>query len=141
VRSWPAVSILLTGPIASEPTARVCLCAGPNRYQRLMLLFVAAVSGDADDGAAEAAPVNLLLDKTDGLILLDGRARVGRAAPPASRAAWPIPHANCRLWPSAYPGPCYVEITRTGPPDERHGKAGLIDSAPMIGGLPLGRDP
>lgn len=102
-------------------------------YKRLMLLSSRAYL-DAVDGVPKLSR-ELLLDSTDGLILLTGGAE-GEAARHLLKARIADARTELSTLASAYPGRCYVEITRHGSEDEYACEEGLIDLAYELG-LPL----
>jgi len=117
----------------SEPT-RVSLYAQNDAgYKRLMLLSSRAYL-DAADGVPKLSR-DLLLENTDGLILLTGGAE-GEVARHLLKGRAADARTELSTLASAYPGRCYVEITRHGTDDEYAWEDGLIDLAYELG-LPL----
>ena len=117
----------------SEPT-RVSLYAQNDvGYKRLMLLSSRAYL-DAADGVPKLSR-DLLLENTDGLILLTGGAE-GEVARHMLKGRAADARTELSTLAAAYPGRCYVEITRHGTDDEYACEDGLIDLAYELG-LPL----
>ena len=117
----------------SEPT-RVSLYAQNDAgYKRLMLLSSRAYL-DAADGVPKLSR-DLLLENTDGLILLTGGAE-GEVARHMLKGRAADARTELSTLAAAYPGRCYVEITRHGTDDEYACEDGLIDLAYELG-LPL----
>lgn len=117
----------------SEPTRVSLYAQNEIGYKRLMLLSSRAYL-DAADGVSKLSR-ELLLDKTDGLILLTGGAE-GEVARHLLKARIADARTELSTLASAYPGRCYVEITRHGTEDEYACEEGLIDLAYELG-LPL----
>jgi DNA polymerase III subunit alpha len=117
----------------SEPTRVSLYAQNETGYKRLMLLSSRAYL-DAADGVPKLSR-ELLLDSTDGLILLTGGAE-GEAARHLLKARIADARTELSTLASAYPGRCYVEITRHGSEDEYACEEGLIDLAYELG-LPL----
>jgi len=117
----------------SEPTRVSLYAQNEIGYKRLMLLSSRAYL-DAADGVPKLSR-ELLLDKTDGLILLTGGAE-GEVARHLLKARIADARTELSTLASAYPGRCYVEITRHGTEDEYACEEGLIDLAYELG-LPL----
>ncbi|KCZ65653.1 DNA polymerase III subunit alpha [Hyphomonas sp. L-53-1-40] len=117
----------------SEPTRVSLYAQNEIGYKRLMLLSSRAYL-DAADGVPKLSR-ELLLDKTDGLILLTGGAE-GEVARHLLKARIADARTELSTLASAYPGRCYVEITRHGTEDEYACEEGLIDLAYVLG-LPL----
>ncbi|RCL84564.1 DNA polymerase III subunit alpha [Hyphomonas sp.] len=117
----------------SEPTRVSLYAQNEIGYKRLMLLSSRAYL-DAADGVPKLSR-ELLLDKTDGLILLTGGAE-GEVARHLLKARIADARTELSTLASAYPGRCYVEITRHGSEDEYACEEGLIDLAYELG-LPL----
>lgn len=109
------------------PPSRLSLYAQtPEGYRRLIFLSSRAYL-DSADGVPRLSK-SLILEQTEGLILLTGgcegdvarhilKGRVGDARTELSTLA------------AAYPGRCYVEITRHGSEDEYKTEAHLLDLA------------
>ncbi|MEQ8559517.1 MAG: DNA polymerase III subunit alpha [Henriciella sp.] len=102
-------------------------------YERLMELSSFAYL-EADDGVARLKREHLF-EKTDGLILLTGGSR-GEAAQYILKGKQAEAEATLAEFAAAYPGRCYVELTRHGLADEANSEPGLIDAAYKLG-LPL----
>ena len=117
----------------SEPTRVSLYAQNEIGYKRLMLLSSRAYL-DAADGVPKLSR-ELLLDKTDGLILLTGGAE-GEVARHLLKARIADARTELSTLASAYPGRCYAEITRHGTEDEYACEEGLIDLAYELG-LPL----
>lgn len=117
----------------SEPTRVSLYAQNEIGYKRLMLLSSRAYL-DAADGVPKLSR-ELLLDKTDGLILLTGGAE-GEVARHLLKARIADARTELSTLASAYPERCYVEITRHGTEDEYACEEGLIDLAYELG-LPL----
>jgi DNA polymerase III subunit alpha len=102
-------------------------------YKRLMLLSSRAYL-DAADGVPKLSK-NLLLEHTEGLILLTGGAE-GEVARHLLKGRVADARTELSTLAAAYPARCYVEITRHGTDDEYACEEGLIDLAYELG-VPL----
>lgn len=102
-------------------------------YKRLMALSSAAYL-EAEDGVPRLKREHLL-EKTDGLILLTGGSE-GEAAQYILRGKQAEAESSLSEFAAAYPGRCYVELTRHGVADEANSESGLIDAAYKLG-LPI----
>lgn len=121
------------GAPKTEPT-RVSLYAQNDvGYSRLMLLSSRAFL-DAADGVPKLHR-DLLLADTDGLILLTGGAE-GLAARFVRKGKTEDAEKELAALSAAYPGRCYVEITRHGTQAEVETEAGLLELAYRLG-LPI----
>ena len=117
----------------AEPSRLTLYAQNETGYRRLMYLSSRAYL-DAADGVPKLAK-SLILEQTDGLILLTGGAE-GEAAKLLLKGR----HADARTELSTlahtYSGRCYVEITRHGTPEERATEADLLGLAYELG-LPI----
>ena len=117
----------------AEPSRLTLYAQNETGYRRLMYLSSRAYL-DAADGVPKLAK-SLLLEQTDGLILL-----TGGAAGEAAKLLLKGRHADARTELSTlahtYSGRCYVEITRHGTPEERATEADLLGLAYELG-LPI----
>jgi len=117
----------------AEPSRLTIYAQNETGYRRLMYLSSRAYL-DAADGVPKLAK-SLILEQTDGLILLTGGAE-GEAAKLLLKGR----HADARTELSTlahtYSGRCYVEITRHGTPEERATEADLLGLAYELG-LPI----
>lgn len=95
-------------------------------YRRLMKLSSLAYL-EANDGVAKLHRKHLLED-TDGLILLTGGAE-GSVAAPLLKGKVADARTELQSIANAYPGRCYVEITRHGTAAEYETEEALIDLA------------
>ncbi|GGB59825.1 DNA polymerase III subunit alpha [Henriciella pelagia] len=102
-------------------------------FQRLMELSSLAYL-EAEDGVARLKREHLF-EKTDGLILLTGGSK-GEAAQYILKGKQSEAEATLADFAKAYPGRCYVELTRHGEADEANSEPGLIEAAYKLG-LPL----
>ena len=102
-------------------------------YQRLMELSSLAYL-EAEDGVPRLKREHLF-EKTDGLILLTGGA-TGEAAQYILKGKQQQAEETLAAFAEAYPGRCYVQLTRHGLPEEAGSEPGLIDAAYKLG-LPL----
>ena len=102
-------------------------------YERLMELSSFAYL-EAEDGVPRLKREHLF-EKTDGLILLTGGSR-GEAAQYILKGKQAEAEATLDAFAKAYPGRCYVELTRHGLADEANSEPGLVDAAYKLG-LPL----
>ncbi|MEZ5998841.1 MAG: DNA polymerase III subunit alpha [Hyphomonas sp.] len=110
----------------AEPSRLTLYAQNETGYRRLMVLSSRAYL-DAADGVPKLAK-SLLLEKTDGLILLTGGAE-GEVAKHLLKGRQADARTELSTLAHAYPGRCYVEITRHGTPDERATEEGLLDLA------------
>ena len=117
----------------TEPTRVSLYAQNETGYKRLMLLSSRAYL-DAADGVPKLSR-ELLLEHTDGLILLTGGAE-GQVARHLLKGRVADARTELSTFASAYPGRCYVEITRHGTDDEYECEEGLVDLAYELG-LPL----
>jgi len=117
---------LTDGAHRSEPSRISLYAQDETGYQRLMLLSSRAYL-DADDGVPKLHR-DLLLNDTDGLIVLTGGAE-GDVARHLLKGRTADARTELSTLASAFPGRCYVEITRHGMPDELAVEPGLIDLA------------
>ncbi|MDX1293057.1 MAG: PHP domain-containing protein, partial [Hyphomonas sp.] len=117
----------------TEPTRVSLYAQNETGYKRLMLLSSRAYL-DAADGVPKLSR-ELLLEHTDGLILLTGGAE-GQVARHLLKGRVANARTELSTFASAYPGRCYVEITRHGTEDEYECEEGLVDLAYELG-LPL----
>ena len=114
------------GTPKSEP-ARISLYAQNEAgYQRLMYLSSRAYL-DAPDGVPKLHR-RLLLEETDGLILLTGGAE-GEVARHVLKGRMGDARTELSTLAAAFPGRCYVEITRHGTQAEFKTEAGLLELA------------
>ena len=114
------------GTPKSEP-ARISLYAQSEAgYQRLMFLSSRAYL-DAPDGVPKLHR-RLLLEETDGLILLTGGAE-GEIARQVLKGRMGDARTELSTLAAAFPGRCYVEITRHGTQSEFKTEAGLLELA------------
>ncbi len=102
-------------------------------YRRLMFLSSRAYL-DAEAGLARLSP-DLLLDDTAGLILLTGGAD-GEVARRLLRGREADARSELETLAAAFPGRCYVEVTRHGTAAEAIAEPGLLDLAYKLG-LPI----
>ncbi|MEM0986045.1 MAG: DNA polymerase III subunit alpha [Pseudomonadota bacterium] len=102
-------------------------------YGRLMALSSLAYL-DAKDGIPKLHKQHLF-EQTDGLILLTGGAN-GALAALAAKDKAEVAAAELDRMAEAFPGRCYVELTRHGTTMERESEARLVDLA-YAAGLPL----
>ena len=117
----------------SEPS-RVSLYAQNDAgYQRLMFLSSRAFL-DSPDGVPKLHR-SLLLEDTAGLILLTGGAE-GEVARHIQKGRMADARTELSTLAAAYPGRCYVEITRHGTEAELRSEAGLLELAYELG-LPI----
>ena len=110
----------------SEPSRISLYAQNDVGYKRLMLLSSRAYL-DAADGVPKLHR-DLLLANTDGLILLTGGAE-GQVAKHLLKGRLADARTELSTMATAYPGRCYVEITRHGSDDEYATEDGLIDLA------------
>jgi DNA polymerase-3 subunit alpha len=114
------------GTPKSEP-ARISLYAQNEAgYQRLMYLSSRAYL-DAPDGVPKLHR-RLLLEETGGLILLTGGAE-GEVARHVLKGRMGDARTELSTLAAAFPGRCYVEITRHGTQAEFKTEAGLLELA------------
>ncbi|MEE2879420.1 MAG: DNA polymerase III subunit alpha [Pseudomonadota bacterium] len=102
-------------------------------YRRLMELSSASYL-EAEDGVPRLHRKHLF-ENTDGLILLTGGS-VGEAAQYILKGKQAEAEGTLTEFAKAYPGRCYVELTRHGLADEANSEPGLIEAAYKLG-LPL----
>jgi DNA polymerase-3 subunit alpha len=119
----------------SEPTRVSLYAQNEAGYQRLMFLSSRSFL-DAPDGIPKLHR-RLLLEDTDGLILLTGGAE-GEVARHIQKGRTGDARTELSTLAAAYPGRCYVEITRHGTSAELKSEAGLLDlayelSLPIVG--------
>ena len=117
----------------SEPSRISLYAQNDVGYKRLMLLSSRAYL-DAADGVPKLHR-DLLLDNTEGLILLTGGAE-GQVAKHLLKGRVADARTELSTLAAAYPGRCYVEITRHGTEDEYAAEEGLVDLAYELS-LPL----
>ena len=117
----------------SEPSRISLYAQNDEGYKRLMLLSSRAYL-DAADGVPKLHR-DLLLDNTEGLILLTGGAE-GQVAKHLLKGRVADARTELSTLAAAYPGRCYVEITRHGTEDEYATEEGLVDLAYELS-LPL----
>jgi DNA polymerase III subunit alpha len=117
----------------SEPTRVSLYAQNEAGYQRLMFLSSRSFL-DAPDGVPKLHR-RLLLEDTDGLILLTGGAE-GEVARHIQKGRMGDARTELSTLSAAYPGRCYVEITRHGTSAELKSEAGLLDLAYELG-LPI----
>ena len=117
----------------SEPSRISLYAQNDVGYKRLMLLSSRAYL-DAADGVPKLHR-DLLLDNTEGLILLTGGAE-GQVAKHLLKGRVADARTELSTLAAAYPGRCYVEITRHGTEDEYATEEGLVDLAYELS-LPL----
>lgn len=110
----------------SEPSRISLYAQNDVGYKRLMLLSSRAYL-DAADGVPKLHR-DLLLENTDGLILLTGGSE-GQVAKHLLKGRLADARTELSTMATAYPGRCYVEITRHGTDDEYATEDGLIDLA------------
>ncbi|MBU3921749.1 MAG: PHP domain-containing protein, partial [Alphaproteobacteria bacterium] len=124
---------LTDGVPRSEPS-RVSLYAQTEAgYKRLMFLSSRAFL-DSPDGVPKLHR-RLLLDDTEGLLLLTGGAE-GEVARHLQKGRVGDARTELSTLAAAYPGRCYVEITRHGTSAELKSEAGLLELAYELG-LPI----
>ena len=102
-------------------------------YKRLMFLSSRAYL-EADDGVPRLLK-KYLLEDTEGLILLTGGAE-GEIARHILKGRLADARTELSTLAAAYPGRCYVEITRHGTQDEMKAEQSLVELAYELG-LPL----
>jgi DNA polymerase III subunit alpha len=117
----------------SEPTRVSLYAQNEAGYQRLMFLSSRSFL-DAPDGVPKLHR-RLLLEDTDGLSLLTGGAE-GEVARHIQKGRMGDARTELSTLSAAYPGRCYVEITRHGTSAELKSEAGLLDLAYELG-LPI----
>ena len=124
---------LTDGVPKSEPS-RVSLYAQTEAgYRRLMYLSSRAFL-DAPDGVPKLHRAQLLAE-TDGLIILTGGAE-GEVARHIAKGRIGDARTELSTLAAAFPGRCYVEITRHGTQAELKCEAGLLELAYELG-LPI----
>ncbi|MBK8199662.1 MAG: DNA polymerase III subunit alpha [Acidobacteria bacterium] len=117
----------------SEPTRVSLYAQDETGYQRLMFLSSRAFM-DAPDGVPKLHK-RLLLEETDGLIVLTGGAE-GEVARHIQKGRMADARTELSTLAGAYPGRCYVEITRHGTAAELKTEPGLLELAYELG-LPI----
>jgi DNA polymerase-3 subunit alpha len=117
----------------SEPTRVTLYAQNEAGYQRLMFLSSRAFM-DAPDGVPKLHK-RLLLEQTDGLILLTGGAE-GEVARHIQKGRIADARTELSTLAAAYPGRCYVEITRHGTVAELKTEPSLLELAYELG-LPI----
>lgn len=110
----------------AEPSRLTLYAQNETGYRRLMFLSSRAYL-DAADGVPKLSR-SLVMEKTDGLIVLTGGAE-GEVAKHLLKGRMADARTELSTLASAYPGRCYVEITRHGTPEERAVEEGLIELA------------
>ncbi|MEZ5984440.1 MAG: DNA polymerase III subunit alpha [Hyphomonas sp.] len=110
----------------AEPSRLSLYAQNETGYRRLMFLSSRAYL-DAADGVPKLSR-SLVMEKTDGLIVLTGGAE-GEVAKHLLKGRMADARTELSTLASAYPGRCYVEITRHGTPEERVVEEGLIELA------------
>ena len=114
------------GTPKSEPSRISLYAQNEAGYQRLMFLSSRAYL-DAPDGVPKLHR-RLLLEETDGLILLTGGAE-GEVARHVLKGRMGDARTELSTLAAAFPGRCYVEITRHGTQAEFKTEAGLLELA------------
>ncbi|HRK66070.1 MAG TPA: DNA polymerase III subunit alpha [Hyphomonas sp.] len=117
----------------SEPSRVSLYAQNEVGYRRLMFLSSRAFL-DAPDGVPKLHR-RYLLEETEGLILLTGGAE-GEVARHILKSRMTDARTELSTLAAAYPGRCYVEITRHGTQAELKTEAGLTELAYELG-LPL----
>ena len=117
----------------SEPSRVSLYAQNEAGYRRLMFLSSRAFL-DAPDGVPKLHR-RYLLEDTEGLILLTGGAE-GEVARHILKSRMTDARTELSTLAAAYPGRCYVEITRHGTQAELKTEAGLTELAYELG-LPL----
>ena len=117
----------------SEQTRRSIYAQNQVGYQRLMYLSSQAYL-ESETGVPALAQRHVF-ENTDGLIVLTGGAQ-GAVARCLLKGKQSDARDVLYALSAAYPGRCYVEITRHGTPEEAKTEAGLIELAYALG-LPL----
>jgi DNA polymerase-3 subunit alpha len=110
----------------AEPSRLSLYAQNETGYRRLMYLSSRAYL-DAADGVPKLSRA-LLMEQTDGLIVLTGGAE-GDVAKHLLKGRVADARTELSTLAGAYPGRCYVEITRHGTPEERAVEEGLIELA------------
>jgi DNA polymerase-3 subunit alpha len=110
----------------AEPSRLSLYAQNETGYRRLMYLSSRAYL-DAADGVPKLSRA-LLMEQTDGLIVLTGGAE-GEVAKHLLKGRVADARTELSTLAGAYPGRCYVEITRHGTPEERAVEEGLIELA------------
>lgn len=124
----------LTDGVPKSETSRISLYAQNEAgYRRLMYLSSRAFL-DAPDGVPKLHRAQLLAE-SDGLIILTGGAE-GEVARHIVKGRMGDARTELSTLASAFPGRCYVEITRHGTPAELKCEAGLLELAYELG-LPV----
>ena len=114
------------GKPRSEPTRLSLYAQNEVGYQRLMFLSSRAYL-DADDGVPKLAR-ELVFENTEGLILLTGGAE-GEVGKLLARERLDDASTLLANYARAYPGRCYVEVTRHGTRAEAEIEPHLLDLA------------
>ena len=114
------------GTPKAEPSRVSLYAQNEAGYQRLMFLSSRAYL-DAPDGVPKLHR-RLLLEDTDGLILLTGGAE-GEVARHVLKGRMGDARTELSTLAAAFPGRCYVEITRHGTQAELKTEAGLLELA------------
>ena len=110
----------------AEPSRLSLYAQNEAGYRRLMYLSSRAYL-DAADGVPKLSRA-LVMEQTEGLIVLTGGAE-GDVAKHLLKGRVADARTELSTLASAYPGRCYVEITRHGTQEERTIEEGLIDLA------------
>jgi DNA polymerase-3 subunit alpha len=110
----------------AEPSRLSLYAQNETGYRRLMYLSSRAYL-DAADGVPKLSRA-LVMEQTEGLIVLTGGAE-GDVAKHLLKGRVTDARTELSTLAGAYPGRCYVEITRHGTPDERAVEEGLIELA------------
>ncbi|MEX1252194.1 MAG: DNA polymerase III subunit alpha [Hyphomonas sp.] len=121
------------GTPRAEPSRISLYAQNEAGYQRLMFLSSRAFL-DAPDGVPKLHK-RLLLEETGGLIVLTGGAE-GDVARHIQKGRIADARTELSTLAAAYPGRCYVEITRHGMPGELKSEPGLLELAYDLG-LPI----
>ncbi|MEZ6000512.1 DNA polymerase III subunit alpha [Hyphomonas sp.] len=110
----------------AEPSRLSLYAQNETGYRRLMYLSSRAYL-DAADGVPKLSR-SLVMEQTEGLIVLTGGAE-GEVARHLLKGRVADARTELSTLANAYPGRCYVEITRHGTPEERAVEQDLIDLA------------
>lgn len=124
---------LIDGPGRGDPSRISLYAQDETGYRRLMFLSSMAYL-EAADGVARLSRHHLMTD-TSGLILLTGGCE-GEVARHLLKGRPADARTELSSLAAAFPGRCYVELTRHGTPEEIRAEPGLIDLAYELG-LPL----